>query len=57
VISEDVLPREIQIFAPSKEIGQNEDLNTFCREELEMNPKNLKGNVKRVLGGSFCFQS
>jgi hypothetical protein len=29
MISEDVLPREIQIFAPSKEIGQNEDLNTF----------------------------
>jgi hypothetical protein len=29
MISEDVLPRGIQIFAPCKEIGQNEDLNTF----------------------------
>jgi hypothetical protein len=29
MISEDALLREIQIFAPSMEIGQNEDLNTF----------------------------
>jgi hypothetical protein len=34
VTSEDVLPREIQIFAPSKEIGQNEDLNTFGEKNL-----------------------
>jgi hypothetical protein len=29
MISEDVLPWKIQIFAPCKEIGKNEDLNTF----------------------------
>jgi hypothetical protein len=29
VISEDVLPKEIQIFASSEEIGQKEGLNTF----------------------------
>jgi hypothetical protein len=34
VISEDVLPREIQIFATCKEIGQNEDLNTFGEKNL-----------------------
>jgi hypothetical protein len=34
VISEDVLPKEIQIFAPSKEIGQKEDLNTFGEKNL-----------------------
>jgi hypothetical protein len=27
------------------------------REELELNPKNSKGKVKRGLGRSFCFQS
>jgi hypothetical protein len=34
VISKDVLPKEIQIFAPSKEIGQKEDLNTFVEKDL-----------------------
>jgi hypothetical protein len=29
VISEDVLLKEIQIFAPCEEIRQKEDLNTF----------------------------
>jgi hypothetical protein len=29
VISEEVLLREIQIFAPCREIEQKEDLNTF----------------------------
>jgi hypothetical protein len=29
VISADVLPNEIQIFAPCEKIGQKEDLNTF----------------------------
>jgi hypothetical protein len=27
------------------------------RDELELNPRNLKGKVKRGLGRSFCFQS
>jgi hypothetical protein len=34
MISEDVLPKEIQIFAPCKEIGQKEDLNTFGEKDL-----------------------
>jgi hypothetical protein len=34
VIAEDVLPKEIQIFAPCKEIGQKEDLNTFGERNL-----------------------
>jgi hypothetical protein len=29
VILEDVLPKEVKIFAPCKKIGQKEDLNTF----------------------------
>jgi hypothetical protein len=33
MISEDVLPKEIQIFAPCKEIGQK-DLNTFGERNL-----------------------
>jgi hypothetical protein len=41
--SEVVLPKEIQIFARSKEIGQKEDLNTF----REMN---LKGNWRTQWG-------
>jgi hypothetical protein len=57
VISEDVLPKEIQIFAPCKEISQKRRFEYLWREELELNPKNLKGNVKSGLGGSFCFQS
>jgi hypothetical protein len=34
VISEYVVPKEIQIFAACKEIGQKEDLNTFGERNL-----------------------
>jgi hypothetical protein len=34
VISKDVLPKEIQIFAACKEIGQKEDLNTLGERNL-----------------------
>jgi hypothetical protein len=39
VISENDIPKEIQIFARSKEIGQNEHLTTF-------GDKNLRGNQR-----------
>jgi hypothetical protein len=34
-MSEDVLPRGIQIFAPCKEIGQNKVLNTLREMDLK----------------------
>jgi hypothetical protein len=37
------------VFAWSKEIGKNEDLNTFLREKLEGELKNSKRNQWRVL--------
>jgi hypothetical protein len=57
VISEDVLQKEIQIFAPCREIRQKRRFEYLWREELELNPKNSKGKVKRGLGRTFCFQS
>jgi hypothetical protein len=43
VTSEDVLPREIQFFAPSKEIGQKEDLNIFGEKNLRCIQRTRRG--------------
>jgi hypothetical protein len=37
--------------------GVKQRFEYLWREELEMNPKNSKGKVKKGLRGSFCFLS